>query len=87
MICLLTVTDCDAKTAQEVTRRLRAEGYLSATPGSHSKGFSQKKLPQFVVVRSELQKERMKQTYFSPLADIAHHVGLGPFAFEAARRS
>ena len=73
---LLTAADCDVKTAHDLTRRLRAEGYLTATPGSHSRGFSLKGLPKYLVVKTRDQMDEMRKTYFNPLARIAHHVGL-----------
>ncbi|KAI9741347.1 MAG: DNA binding protein [Cirrosporium novae-zelandiae] len=64
---------CSNQTAAIVRKRLKTEGYLMDTPGSHDKNFNSKNLPKFRAINTPAQVEKRNRNYFDPLLKVAHH--------------
>ncbi|EFW21323.1 conserved hypothetical protein [Coccidioides posadasii str. Silveira] len=64
---------CNGQAILQITGMLKKKGFLKATPGSKSKGFSEKGLPSFVIPESKGIRERIDQEILSPFANISHH--------------
>lgn len=58
----------------QITDMLKKEGFIQATPGSKSKGFSKKGIPKYRVPMTSVMRERLRHEIFNPLAKIEHHV-------------
>jgi len=67
---------CNIQDAARIQKRLRREGFVEATPGSHSAGFSRTGKPKFTASKSGENRARLFKTYFEPTFEIGHHFAL-----------
>jgi len=67
---------CNIQDAARIQKRLRRQGFVESTPGSHKAGFSQTGKPKFTAVKSGENRVKLYKTYFEPTFEIAHHFTL-----------
>lgn len=64
---------CNVQDASRVQKRLRNEGFLEPTPGSHKAGFWRTGKPKFMMAQAEEARKSLHKTYFEPTFEIGHY--------------
>ena len=67
---------CNVQDAARIQKRLRRQGFVESTPGSHKAGFPQMGKPRFTAVKGGENRAKLYKTYFEPTFEIAHHFAL-----------